>query len=250
MPSSLVSIAIIPARLESTRFPGKILHPILDRPMVQWVYENVSKAQGLSEVWVATDHAAIQAKVQEFGGKAVLTPKGFESGTDRVAWVAGQRAQSGAPADIIVNVQGDEPLLPPTAIERLIAALAENPSWQIATLAVPLEPEAARSPNVVKVLTSLSGRAIYFSRTPFPTERPLKHIGIYAFRREALIRFSQLPQSPLERSERLEQLRAMENDMSIGVVTLEEDTIAVDVPEDVAKVEERMMQGRFHFRKS
>lgn len=242
------AIAIIPARLDSTRFPGKVLFPLLGKPMVQWVYENARAAQRLTEVVVASDHSDVVAAVEKFGGQAVLTPKGFETGTDRVAWVAEKRL-----CDIVVNVQGDEPCLPAEAIDQLVEALEREPKWDIATLAVLLSGEGLRNPNQVKVVTSKSGKALYFSRQPLvtgPEESFLKHVGIYAYRREALFKLTKLPVSGLERLERLEQLRALENDLTIGVVRLKNDTAAVDVPEDVKIVEERMMQGRFHLGKT
>lgn len=244
----LMAIAIIPARLDSTRFPGKVLFPLLGKPMVQWVYENAKAAQRLSEVLIASDHSDVVAAVEQFGGQAVLTPKGFETGTDRVAWVAEKRL-----CDIVVNVQGDEPLLPAEAIDRLVEALEREPSWDIATLAVPLSGEGLKNPNQVKVVISKTGKALYFSRQALasgPDESFLKHVGIYAYRREALFKLTKLPVSTLERTERLEQLRALENGLTIGVVQLKNDTAAVDVPEDVKIVEERLMQGRFHLSKT
>lgn len=248
----LMAIAVIPARLDSTRFPGKVLFPLLNKPMVQWVYENVREAKNLVEVVVASDHADVVAAVEKFGGKAVLTPKGFETGTDRVAWTVQKLAEKRL-CDIVVNVQGDEPLLPGEAVDRLVEALEQQPKWDIATLAVPLSGEGLRNPNQVKVVTSSSGKALYFSRQALvsgPEEKFLKHIGIYAYRREALFKLTKLPVSVLERCERLEQLRALENDLTIGVVRLENDTAAVDVPEDVKIVEERLMRWRFHLAKT
>lgn len=239
----LQSTAIIPARYDSTRFPGKILAPLLGKPMVQWVYENVSRCSKIDAAVVATDSEAILRAVKDFGGKALLTPEGFQSGSDRVAWAA-----KDSPSQVIINVQGDEPLLKAQSIDRLVEALENHPEWDIATLAFRMDDAAAlQNPNVVKVVTALNGEALYFSRQPLAHGNGFsKHIGIYAYRKEALLRLASLPASDLERAERLEQLRALENGMRIGVVFVDEDTLAVDMPSDVKAVEERLMQGRFH----
>jgi 3-deoxy-manno-octulosonate cytidylyltransferase (CMP-KDO synthetase) len=207
--------------------------------MIQYVWEAALQARLLDEVVVATDDEEILAVAQGFGAKAVLTPNTFESGTDRVAFVA---QESGA--GIVVNLQGDEPLLAPSAIDRLVETLESDAAADMATLAVAMRTDAElRDPNVVKVVFSREGRALYFSRQPLaaaPGGAFFKHVGIYAFRTAALRRFCRLPASDLERTERLEQLRALENGMSIRVILMAEDTIAVDAPADIARVEARL----------
>ena len=248
MPLRLMSIAIIPARFNATRFPGKILHPILGRPMIQWVYENTVQAKGLSEVIVATDSPEIEKAVTGFGGKAILTPDHFQSGTDRIAWAVKDRA-----CDVVINVQGDEPLLGPAPIEKLVSVLEAHPDWEMATLCAPLQNEDCENLNAVKVAYTEAGLAESFSRamprltsSAFLASKVGKHVGIYAYRKAILEKFSRLPQSESEKNERLEQLRALDQGWKIGVVAIDHDTVAVDVPEDVKRVEERMMQHRFH----
>lgn len=228
-------LGIIPARAESSRFPHKIIARILNKPMIQYVWEAASRSRLLTEVLVATDHPEIRDIVEGFGGKAILTGP-FDSGTDRVASLVRDRE-----ADIIVNLQGDEPLIAPETIDELISDLELNPASSLSTLAVRRkDSEGLSDPQIVKVVISRSGEALYFSRQPLACDSEgsfLKHIGIYAFRREALLRFCALPVSALEKAERLEQLRALENGMRIRVVTVNRDTIAVDIPEDIKKVE-------------
>ncbi|MBI1859570.1 MAG: 3-deoxy-manno-octulosonate cytidylyltransferase [Deltaproteobacteria bacterium] len=233
------TLGVIPARAASTRFPNKILAPILGRPMIQHVWEACLKTQ-LHRCVVATDSPEIQAAVAGFGGHAILTPDNIPSGTDRVAWAA--RELQG---DIIVNIQGDEPLIPPTAIDKLVGVLTQSDS-DIATLCVrtatALEGE---NTNVVKVTRDDSGRAIGFSRhLPFHYHGVefLKHIGIYAFRRTALYTFCELPMTSAEKVEKLEQLRALDNGMKIQVIEIGQDTIGVDTPGDIARVESRLKE--------
>ena len=185
---------------------------------------------------VATDSELVAKTVEEFGGRVVMTPNHFQSGTDRVAFVA-RTSQ----AEIIINLQADEPLLNPESIDQLVEALESDPAIGLATLAVRKArgPEL-NDPNVVKVVLSGQGEALYFSREPLrstPNGDFFKHIGIYAYRRAVLLRFCELPPSALEKTERLEQLRALENGIRIKVVTVAQDTIAVDAPEDIEKVE-------------
>ena len=211
--------------------------------MIEWVHEAVKRAQSLSQVLVATDDERIAARVAAFGGEAVLTSPDHPSGTDRVA-----EAVAGLEADIVVNVQGDEPLLDPSGIDAVVAELENRPEADMATLAVPLEDrEAFHDPNVVKLVTDLEGRALWFSRAPVPWprgggERPAPvgarlHVGLYAYRREFLMRFCSWEPSALERTESLEQLRALEHGADIRVVTGGRRSPAVDRPEDVAAVE-------------
>jgi 3-deoxy-manno-octulosonate cytidylyltransferase (CMP-KDO synthetase) len=241
-------LAIIPARYASSRFPGKPLASIAGRPMIQHVVERVRGAQRVSRVVVATDDARIQQAVADFGGEAVLTRTDHSSGTDRVAEVAVH-----IPADIYINVQGDEPLVDPGTIDALAATLIEDDSVQIATPCALIEkPEDIMDPNIVKVVRNFDGDALYFSRAPIPWVRDRgesvaaqhwKHLGLYAFRRDALLDFPTLPPGELERLEQLEQLRWLENDYRIRVVETEYDAVSVDVPADLERVE-KLLKGR------
>ena len=248
------AVAVIPARYGSTRFRGKALASIAGKPMIQHVWERVRQAQSVARVVVATDDERIAAAVRAFGGEVEMTRETHRSGTERVAEVA-----SRLEAEIYVNVQGDEPLLDPAAIDAAVEALEEDPGTQIATLAVRIAAaEVLGNPNVVKVVTDFEDNALYFSRAPIPwlrvegraegpTEsdvapRHLKHVGLYVFRRAALLEFPLLPPGELERAEQLEQLRWLENGYRIRVVETDYDSVGVDVPEDVARVEETLRQ--------
>ena len=229
-------VAIIPARYGSTRFPGKPLADLAGKPVIQHVYERVSVAERVDEVLVATDDQRIQSAVDAFGGTAVMTSD-HPSGTDRVAEVAAELQ-----ADIVVNVQGDEPLIDPAMIDQVIGPLLADPSLPMATLAARLTDEdELRNPDVVKVVTDRLGRALYFSRSliPYPCDPEVaadlygKHIGLYAYRQEFLLEFASRDPSPLERAEGLEQLRALEYGARIQVVMTEYDTIGIDTPEDL-----------------
>jgi 3-deoxy-manno-octulosonate cytidylyltransferase (CMP-KDO synthetase) len=235
---------IIPARYASSRFPGKPLHPIAGKPLIQRVVEQCRKTHALSEVIVAADDARIGQVVSKFC-RVEMTRSDHPSGTDRVAEVAERCA-----CDAVVNVQGDEPLIDPAVIDAVAKALAGN---EMSTAAAPLrDPREYDDPNVVKVVVSTGGRALYFSRRTIPYLRDaargstaeqlaafpfLKHLGLYGYRRETLLRLVCLPVSPLERAERLEQLRALENGISIAVTVVEHESVGVDVPADVARVE-------------
>jgi 3-deoxy-manno-octulosonate cytidylyltransferase (CMP-KDO synthetase) len=245
------AIAIIPARFHSTRLPGKALALIGGQPMVWHVAQRTRRARGLARVIVATDDARIAAAVDASGAEAVLTRADHPSGTDRLAEVV-ERLD----APIVVNVQGDLPLLDPVMIERLVARLQAEPALPMATLASPIHDDAEwRSPHVVKVVAGSDGRALYFSRSPIPHDRdgsraadePLgwRHIGMYAYRRDVLLRLAALPPSPLENRERLEQLRALENGIAIGVETwaAAEPLIEVDTPADLERAR-AAMDGR------
>lgn len=237
------AIAIIPARARSTRFPYKILAPILNKPMIQYVWESARAAKLPQAVWVATDDVRIQEAVTAFGGTATMTPEDLPSGTDRVAMLAADWH-----GDIVVNVQGDEPLLPPEAIDALILALQNNPQSGMATLAVASsDTSQLQDPNVVKVVFNSEMNALYFSRAPIGASAEggyYKHIGIYAYRKDVLMRLCRIAPSRLERAERLEQLRALENNIPITVVLVQQDTIAVDTPEDIFKVEQVLIEQR------
>lgn len=240
-------LAVIPARYASMRFPGKPLALIAGRPMIQHVVERVRSASRVSAVVVATEDDRIMKAAAEFGAQAIMTRSDHRTGTDRVAEVAAHM-----PADIYVNVQGDEPLIDPAAIDSVIEAMAADEDIQIATpCSAILQQSDIMDPNVVKVVTDFEGDGMYFSRAPIPwvrdtgakvAARHWKHIGLYAFRRGALLEFPTLPPGELERLEQLEQLRWLENGFRIRVVETQYDAVSVDVPEDVARVEKILRQ--------
>ncbi len=237
-------VGIIPARYASTRFPGKPLALIAGKPLIQRVVEQCKKSNSLKDVVVATDDERIAEVAKRFC-RVEMTRADHPSGSDRIAEVA-QRLE----CDAVVNIQGDEPLIAPTVIDAVANALAGN---AMSTAATPIKNVAEYdNPNVVKVVVNAAGRALYFSRRTIPylreaTGRPaneqlatfpfLKHLGIYGYRRETLLKLVKFPVSPLENAEKLEQLRALENGIQIAVVKVDYDSVGVDVPEDVAKVE-------------
>ncbi len=239
------AIAVIPARYASTRLPGKPLVPLAGKPMIQHVWERVRRAEKLSGVVVATDDERIARAVREFGGEAVMTRSDHRSGTERVAEVAA--APSSAEAGIFVNVQGDEPLIDPAAVDAAVRLLEDDAAARVGTLAVPIaNPKDIVDPNIVKVVLDFQGNALYFSRAPIPwvrgdgarmQARHLKHLGLYVFRREALLKFPTFPQGELEQLEQLEQLRWLENGWKIRVAETTYDSVSVDTPDDVARVE-------------
>ncbi|MFN7133837.1 MAG: 3-deoxy-manno-octulosonate cytidylyltransferase [Myxococcales bacterium] len=235
------ALAVIPARYGSTRFPGKPLARLAGKPMIQHVCERVGRARGLSGVLVATDDARIRDVVLGFGGQVVLTGE-CRTGTDRV-----HEAARGLEADVVVNVQGDEPLIDPLAVEALLGAFAE-PVVRMATLCRPLAADEEANPNVVKVVCALSGDALYFSRArvPFPRGSPAQafaHVGVYAYRRDFLAEVAALPTTPLEQAESLEQLRVLEHGHRIRVVPTGWRGLGVDTPEDLAKAEALLARG-------
>ena len=241
---------VIPARYASTRLPGKPLRSLAGRPMLQHVYERALRS-GAEEVWIATDDARIETASRKFDAKVVMTSPDHQSGTDRIAEAARQKGWQAA--DIVVNVQGDEPLIPP-AIFRQVADLLERSSWAgVATLATPIESvEEFLDPNVVKVVSTVRGRALYFSRAPIPWVREgaagalmsqtrhdaaQRHLGLYAYRVEVLARLAALPPTPLERLEKLEQLRALEHGLEIVVASaIEQPGRGVDTETDLEAV--------------
>ncbi len=240
-------LAVIPARFQSKRFPGKPLAIIAGKPMIQRVYETTS-ATRVSKTLVATDDQRIFDCVTRFGGEVVLTSSSHATGTDRVAEVA-----KSIDADLVLNVQGDEPLISATVIDDLIdAMLSEDNEAEMGTIAVPLAPESFefRDPNVVKVVLDNAGYALYFSRSSIPFCReiegdntpPYQHWGIYAFKPKFLQDFVRWPRGGLERAENLEQLRALENGVKISVVISSHGTVGVDVPDDIRKVEARLKE--------
>ena len=241
--------AIIPARFASSRFPGKPLALLCGKPMVQWVYERTACSRLVDRVMVASDDERIVRVVRGFGGEAVMTRADHPSGTDRLAEVAACLT-----SDIIVNVQGDEPLIEAVMIDQAVAPLAADPSIPMGTLISPIgDGGDFLNPNVVKVVTDTQGFALYFSRAPIPHRRDpersgadaaglfYRHIGLYVYRREFLLNFAALPPTPLEKAEKLEQLRALENGYRIRVVESDFCSHGVDTPEDLARVNEMMM---------
>ncbi len=239
-------LCVIPARYASTRLPGKPLSMIAGKPMIQHVYERASLAQLPNEVIVATDSEEVLQAVEAFGGKAVMTSPDHPSGTDRLAEVALMYPE----ADIIVNVQGDEPMIPPEVIDRLASSFENSEEQQMATLKVRMSEADYDNPAAVKVVTDLNGFALYFSRSllPYPRNRQddynvFKHVGIYAYRRNFLLTYAALAPTPLERAESLEQLRALENGYKIKVLESDFQGIGVDTPEDLAAVNELFARG-------
>jgi len=243
-------LGIIPARFASTRFPGKPLHPIVGKPLIQRVVEQCQKAARLSEVIVATDDSRIADIARQFC-RVEMTRADHPSGSDRIAEVAER-----CPCDAVINIQGDEPLIEPAVIDSVAAALGD---CEMSTAATAIKDVAAYdNPNVVKVVVNAAGRALYFSRRTIPYLREaasrsaneqlaafpfLKHLGIYGFRRDTLLRLVKFPVSPLENAEKLEQLRALEHGIAIAVVKVDYDSVGVDVLEDVARVE-KILAGR------
>lgn len=244
----MTTVALIPARYASTRFPGKPLARIAGRPMIQRVYEAARRVPGLDQVWVATDDPRIAEAVQGFGGLVLMTRPDHPSGTDRLAEAA--RHLNLAPEDIVVNIQGDQPVFPPEAVTGLIAALTSDPAAAMATPIRPLDPALAGDPNIVKVVFDLNHRALYFSRAPIPfwrepvaVPRYWRHLGLYAYRMDFLQRFGALPPGTWEAAEKLEQLRALEHGYVITVVETTEATVEVDTPADLARAEELVLAG-------
>jgi 3-deoxy-manno-octulosonate cytidylyltransferase (CMP-KDO synthetase) len=247
----LAIVAIIPARFGSTRLPGKPLSDIHGKPMIQHVHERVRRARRLDRVLVATDDERIASAVASFGGEVVMTSPDHQTGTDRLAEVV-----RGTDASVVVNVQGDEPMLDPAWIDAALSAMIQDSAVSMATLSVPLtDPEELLNPAVVKVVTDGRGDALYFSRSPIPYLRlnasrsareratvavqrgvARKHVGIYAYTRETLLRLAGLPPAPLEQAEGLEQLRALHHGIRIRVVPVEAAAaVAVDTPADLER---------------
>lgn len=244
--------AVIPARYASTRFPGKALAEIDGKPMIQHVYERTARASLVGDVVVATDDERIRQAVASFGGKCVMTRADHETGTDRLAEVA-----AGLDADVIVNVQGDEPLIVPDMIDQAVKPFLADPSLRMGTLKTRIKClHDFLSPNVVKVVTDREANALYFSRSPLPFFRDkwqdlkdesfasgkllcFKHVGLYVYRRDFLVEFAAMAPTFLELSEKLEQLRALENGIQIHVVETDFESIGVDTPDDLSKARER-----------
>jgi 3-deoxy-manno-octulosonate cytidylyltransferase (CMP-KDO synthetase) len=232
------TIGIIPARYASTRFPGKPLVEIAGRTMIEHVYRRAEQARSLAEVWIATDDHRIFNAARGFGGRVVMTSPDHPSGTDRIA-----EAASHLEADVVVNVQGDEPLLDPSEIDAVVEPFATIPDLVMSTAAVPIrDPRDVQDPGVVKVVLDREGFALYFSRLPIPLYRGgeagphLKHLGLYAYRKSFLLEYATLEPTPLEQAERLEQLRVLEHGHRILVVITDHDAVSVDTPEDLERV--------------
>jgi 3-deoxy-manno-octulosonate cytidylyltransferase (CMP-KDO synthetase) len=251
-----VVIAVIPARYGSTRFPGKSLVMIKDKPMIQWVYERTKQSRLINRVIVATDDERIRQAVSSFGGEVTMTSPDHSTGTDRIAEVASRLA-----CDIVVNVQGDEPLIRPEMVDQAIQPLLDDASIPMSTLCRKIESdEEAFDPNVVKVVFDKSGFALYFSRAPIPWDRdrwsgksswqeltmagPMyKHIGLYVYRKEFLLQYARMPQTQLETTEKLEQLRALEHGHRIRAVVTLHDSLGVDIPGDLSKILQRLEES-------
>ena len=231
---------IIPSRYASTRLPGKPLRMIAGQTLIHRVYNRAILAKSPDIVVVATDHRDIAEEVENFGGRVVMTAVNHPTGTDRLAEVAEQLADY----DIIVNVQGDEPFIDPDVIDRLAKMLTEHESLDMVTAAAPLKKEEYQDASAVKVVVNQKGEALYFSRAliPYPREDfampPLKHIGVYAYRRSFLLTYAKTEQTPLEKTESLEQLRALETGHKIGVIRIETEDIGIDTEEDLKKANE------------
>jgi 3-deoxy-manno-octulosonate cytidylyltransferase (CMP-KDO synthetase) len=240
-------LGVIPARFSSSRFPGKVLAPLAGKTVLQHVYERASQARYLTSTIIATDDPRIFHAARAFGARVRMTREDHVSGTDRVAEVA-----SAENAEVIVNIQGDEPLIDPAAIDAAILPVAHDPDILMATLKKKIEdPSEITNPNVVKVVTDHAGDAIYFSRCPIPFDRDgiagtihYKHIGLYIYQRDFLLGYSALPVGPLEQAERLEQLRALENGYKIRVVETEYESLGVDTPADLERVAQLFEWGR------
>jgi 3-deoxy-manno-octulosonate cytidylyltransferase (CMP-KDO synthetase) len=242
-PSGIHITGILPARWGSSRFPGKPLHLIAGKALIQHVWERCSQCSRLDDLLIATDDERIFAAAEAFGARVAMTSPDHPTGTDRIA----EAIRSLPDTTHVVNIQGDEPLIDPQLIDELAATMANEPELDMATAANPLDPADpnVNDPNVVKVVTTLDGRALYFSRSPLPFFRNpvedlpvLRHKGIYAYRRTFLERFVTWPPSPLEQAESLEQLRALENGASIKVLTTTDTSPGVDTPEQAREIEQ------------
>ena len=231
-------LCVIPARYASTRLPGKPLADIVGKPMIQHVYERSAQATIPQQVVVATDDEKVFQAVQQFGGKVVMTSSEHQTGTDRLAEVASKYAE----VDVIINVQGDEPLIDPKVIDELAQEFLNDTALQMASVMSIMDTEDYQNPNAVKVVTDLNNNALYFSRSLLPYPRVAgkanvyKHIGIYAYKKDFLLKFAKLEPTPLEQSESLEQLRALENGYKIKMIKTKSKFIGVDSIEDLQTV--------------
>ena len=243
------AIGIIPARYDSSRLPGKALANIDGKPMIQWVYERASRSFLLDDIIIATDDARIEEAVLEFDGRVVMTPKDINSGTDRVALVA-----EDMPVEVVVNIQGDEPLIDPKGIDQAVRLLLDSQDADVSTLAYEVsETNELRNPDTVRVVIDNMGYALYFSRAAIPYLRDYSnikdwpshqtyynHIGLYVFRKDFLLQYASLPQTPLEKAEKLEQLRILEYGFRIRVGITTDRPLCVDTPADLKRVREEV----------
>ena len=242
------AIVVIPARYQSSRLPGKVLADIAGRPMIEHVYRRAQAAESVDSVLVATDDTRIQDAVTKFGGQALLTVGNHPSGTDRLA-----EATRDLTFDLVVNLQADEPLVNPSAIDLALKALTNNPKISMSTVRCPIEkPAELKNPNVVKVAIDTSGLALYFSRSPIPYFRDVvperaptiyRHVGLYAYRREFLLHLASLKPTPLEQAEQLEQLRALEHGYRIQTVEIKQEPVGVDTQQDLDRVRRILSAG-------
>ncbi|MBV9641980.1 MAG: 3-deoxy-manno-octulosonate cytidylyltransferase [Verrucomicrobia bacterium] len=239
-------VGIIPARWASSRFPGKALHGVAGKPLIQHVWERCVEADCFDQIVIATDDMRIAEVGFNFGAEVALTAADHPSGTDRIAEVAGKLKK----ASVILNVQGDEPLVNPPLLRQLARELKDNSTIPIVTAATPISLEQSRSEHVVKVVLDRAGDALYFSRSCIPFRRGIsnvqtyKHLGVYGYRRKALLEFVRMLPGALEQAEKLEQLRALENGLRIRVILSETNSIGVDTPEDATEVERLILSRR------
>ena len=238
------TLGIIPSRYGSSRFPGKPLHLLCGKPLVAWVVEAVKKSKTLDDVIVATDDERIVSAVETHGGKAVMTPSELPSGTDRIACAAGDFADD----DILVNIQGDEPLISPDLIDALVGRMNEGTKWDMATAVTPIKSlDDLNVKTVVKVVLDRDDGALYFSRAPIPCDRDhtpdiatglcVRHLGIYAYRGAFLKKYISEPPCDLEKTEKLEQLRALWMGAKVAVIRTDDEGVGVDTPEDAVRIE-------------
>ncbi len=239
-------IAMIPARYEASRFPGKLLKVLEGKSIIARTYEAVLDSKLFDEVYVVADHTAIQEELERIGARVIMSTKQHESGTDRIAEAVEQ-----LPCDIVINVQGDEPFISREALQKVID-LFQNKEVQIASLMMPIDDEEKiQNPNCVKVVVDLQCKALYFSRSPIPYLRDqtepvqyFQHIGVYGYKKETLLQITKLVQSPLEKIEKLENLRMLENGLEIFLDTVQEIGIAIDTPEDFIKAQQFLAQKK------
>lgn len=243
------AVGVIPARFGSSRLPGKPLKDILGKPMIQWVYERAREASQLDTILVATDHESIVKAVRDFGGQAVMTSSAHANGTSRIAEAVGQ-----LDCDIVVNIQGDEPMLKPEHLSVAVHTLIEHQPASVATLGVAIAESKYDDPSVVKVVTGLRNQALYFSRSLIPYEQKTRllpvyeHLGVYAYRRAFLMEYSALAPTPLEQTESLEQLRVLEHgyEIAVSIVESENELVSVDTEDDLRRVTELLRKEMHH----
>lgn len=227
-------LCVIPSRIQSTRLPRKALLPIQGKPMIQWTYENAARCSTLTDLIVATDSEEIARVITNIGGKVAMTDPNCPTGSERVAAVAANYPEY----DVIINLQGDEPFIKPGMLTQLVSPYLAGESPEMTTLAHPMHESRYHEPGTVKVITNIYGHALYFSRSPIPYYRTqyqapvYNHMGVYAFRRDFLLLYKDLPQTPLEKTESLEQLRVLEHGYKIQVCLTEDHTLEINTPEE------------------